>query len=91
MSHWNYRVFHQPYPEYIDNPDDEQQYFIGECYYGENGEPNAHSLMDHNNAWGDTLESLGWTLKKMRKALKKPIIELDADGHFVQDYSQEGM
>jgi hypothetical protein len=74
-SYWNYRVL-----------TDGENYWIGEVYYDESGEPDAHTgpLSDPLNY--DRFEDLTTTVRLMAFALEKPILRVGQHGYSV-DYS----
>lgn len=76
---WNYRLFKQDTPKAADG---KHIFFIGECYYDEDGKPELHSLMDHNSLVGSNAKETESTYKMIAEAFKTPIIELDAEGDF---------
>lgn len=77
---WNYRVVKQTVD--LEKNDNKQlsTYSITSVYYDKNGKPNGYA--DPVNFpiklnYFETLEELEGTLSLIRKALRKPIIDLD--------------
>lgn len=57
-------------------------YFVGECYYDKDGNPELHSSTDHNHVTGDTPEDTKEAYKMIGEAFERPVIELAEDGTF---------
>jgi hypothetical protein len=66
-SHWNYRVMAH------DSPHNEEIYFlIHEVYYTK-GKPDNYT-QEAVTIGGDSLKGIKWVLRKMKRALKRPIL-----------------
>lgn len=85
VKHWNYRVVTQWIPETIgqDLYNGTQKIFpgyrvfsIAEVYY-ENNKPNSYAGDMRLLTDLESVKGIKWDLKKMRKALKKPILDLN--------------
>jgi hypothetical protein len=75
MSHWNYRILAVEYPDDI--------YFeMGEVYYDKDGVPDGYCM--NKGVGSETTKGIGWTLNRMKEALKKPI--LCSGERFPQEY-----
>ena len=68
---WNYRVVHRSYPDW-----DEETYSICECYYDDDGKPEAITERSVG-AFGGTLEELLADLENYRNAVHKPVLQWD--------------
>lgn len=63
---WNHRI--------LAHKSHRRVYFsIHEVYYDTKGKPDAYTS-NAITVEGDSIESIEWTLKKMKKCLKKPIL-----------------
>jgi hypothetical protein len=74
--HWNYRLATKMYKS-PDGPDrDERLFSVIEVYYNKKNKPDSYC--EPNVLDGlESKKSIKWTLKKIKEALKKPIIDLD--------------
>lgn len=79
---WNYRLFKQDNHEVAVKAGEPYLFFVGECYYNDNDEPELHSTMDHNNVNGETEAEVRDTYTQMGEAFRAPVIELDVEGNF---------
>jgi hypothetical protein len=86
-NHWNFRIVTKIIPEKqgIDLADPrnnktfpaERLFSITEVYY-KNGKPDSYIESDKNRLDAlDSIKDIKWNLKKMKKAFKKPILDLD--------------
>jgi hypothetical protein len=85
-NHWNYRIVTKLVPgiQGIDLTDlrnnktfpDERVFSVVEVYYHDN---KPDSYVESKDVLGelDSKKSIRWTLKKIKKAFKKPILDLD--------------
>lgn len=74
---WNHRIL-------AHDINGEIEFRIHEVYYDKNGTPNGYTMKD-DLVYGDSLKSITWTLNKMLKCCKKPI--LCAGDKFPQEYN----
>lgn len=68
---WNYRVMAQT--QSLPGAEPYMYFTIHEVYYNDQDKPNGYS----ENAIapsGESPEELGWTLRKMREAIEKPVL-----------------
>ena len=88
---WNYRIFKQDTATLTTKDGSpyggDPFYFIGECYYDDNGKPTLHSEMSHNLLSGETPDEVGESLKMVSEAFNAPVIELDEEGNFKESKS----
>ncbi len=75
---WNYRLFEQDTPDAVED----QLFFVAECFYDDNGNPEMHSTMEHNHISGDSAKDTEETYKMIGEAFKQPPIKLDKEGNF---------
>jgi len=80
MGTWNHRVLAEVYPN------GEVEFQIYEVYYDVDGTPNGYTA-NPVTVGGSEMKDLEWTLKYMKKCLKKPI--LFAGDRFPQEYKNE--
>ena len=78
---WNYRLFKQSTPK---SAEGKHLFFVGECYYDDDGSPELHSTMDHNHICGSDAKETQEVYEMMSEAFKAPVVELDAEGEFVR-------
>lgn len=76
---WNYRLFKQDTPK---SAEGKHLFFVGECYYDENGLPDLHSTMEHNHLCGNNAKETKKVYDMIGEAFKAPVIELDEEGGF---------
>jgi len=67
MSHWNYRVISH-------DKDGGEWYGIHEVYYDDEEVPHSVST-NESPIYGESPTEIGWTLDKMKEALKKPTLK----------------
>jgi len=96
-NHWNYRVVTRLITRKIgvdmSEPGnskllpDERLFSITEVYYNSDGKPDSYIEPDKNRLDShESIEDIKWTLKKMKKALKKPVLDLD---NFPSEYVEK--
>lgn len=78
---WNYRLFKQDTPDAAPS-EGNTLFFVAECYYDENGNPELHSTMEHNHISGSDAEEVKEVYSIIAEAFNAPIIELDKEGNF---------
>lgn len=66
---WNHRVLAFIY-------EDEVQLQIHEVYYNKKGKPNGYTS-NPISINGGSLKDIKWTLKQIKKCLKKPVLSVD--------------
>ena len=71
--YWNYRII--TFKQYIDDTKFEQLFSVAEVYY-ENDKPNSHGDKFILNSF-ESLKGLKWINKKIQKAFKKPVLDID--------------
>jgi hypothetical protein len=76
---WNYRLFKQDTPKAADG---KHIWFVGECYYNEDGTPHLHSTMEHNHVCGNNRKETKEVYQMMSEAFEREAIELDEEGNF---------
>ena len=71
--HWNYRIV----TRLSDRPINERLFSVTEVYYNRNNKPDSY--IDSKNILNDieSKKAIKWTLKKIKKALKKEVLDLD--------------
>lgn len=63
---WNYRVIAKEYK-------DDVEFYIHEVYYDADGNPNGYTK-EPVPVSGACVKDIKWTLKHMKKAMKKPVL-----------------
>lgn len=72
-SHWNYRILaHAPSEIQVKQGDTEPYLQMHEVYYKE-GKPNSYTE-EPITIGSETRKGIKWSLKQMKRALKKPIL-----------------
>lgn len=63
---WNYRIL-------VSVEHGEEVYSVHEVYYDKKGKPNGYIENKNIMNW-DSKKSIKWTLKKIKEAMKKPLL-----------------
>jgi hypothetical protein len=82
-NYWNYRVvtklfIYNPISS-LPTPLHDRLFSITEVYYNENGKPDSYVEPESVNVLfnQESIKDLKWIRKKFKKALKRPILDLD--------------
>ena len=87
MSHWNHRVF-KKFVKFPDSEEVEWTYCIRETYYNSEGDVTMHSD-EPRPAFGEDLEGLKWSLRKMLEACDKEVLDEDKIVYAKNDFDNE--
>lgn len=83
-NYWNYRVLTRIVPGNLSQLTDKtsgifndwREFFIAEVHY-KNGKPSGYGAEQNITAGWDTLKDLKWTVKHLKEAFKRPILDAD--------------
>ena len=75
-THWNFRIVTKILPEVICQMANYRVFSIVEVYYT-NGKPDSYIESKRILDELESVKSLKWTNKKIKKAFKKPVLDLD--------------
>jgi len=75
-SYWNYRVLTRIVQPNTDKGNEWREFFIAEVHY-KDGKPSGYGAEKSLTSGWETVKDLKWTVKHLKEAFEKPIIDAD--------------